>query len=157
MLTLEDLGNLGEIAGGLAVMISVLYLAVQIRQSSQIARFEAHRALSVAMGSIISDVARDPEMYRIWKVAVDTPEEATYDDKERFGMLLYQVFTTFSDADRFTDIDSELTARYNLYLNRYLEMAVVRDWWSRQGEYFPPEFRGRIDARLAARSAQQET
>ena len=44
MLTLEDLGNLGEIAGGLAVMISVLYLAVQIRQSSQIARFEAHRA-----------------------------------------------------------------------------------------------------------------
>lgn len=157
MLTLEDLGNLGEIVGGLAVMISVLYLAVQIRQSSQIARFEAHRALSIAMGSIINDVARDPEMYRIWKVAVDTPEQATYDDRERFGMLLYQVFTTFSDADRFTDIDSELTTRYNMYLSRYLEMEVVRDWWSRQGQYFPSRFRQRINDLLAARAEQAET
>ena len=147
-MTLEDFGNIGEMVGGLAVVISLLYLAVQIRQNSRIARFEAHRALSVAMGSVISDVARDPEMYRIWKAAVDAPEEATYDDRERFGMILYQVFTTFSDADRFSSLDPELTKRYNLFLDRYIRMPAVQEWWSRQGEHFPRAFRERVQRRM---------
>ena len=148
-MTLADLGNIGEIVGGLAVMVSVLYLAVQIRQSSRISKFEAHRSLSVSMTSIINDVARDPEMYRIWKAAVDTPDEASYDDRERFGMILYQAFTAFSDADRFADIDSDLVERYHAYLDRYLRMPVVLDWWSRQGQYFPEHFRRRVEKRLA--------
>ncbi len=33
-MTLEDLGNLGEIIGAIAVVISLVYLAVQIRQNT---------------------------------------------------------------------------------------------------------------------------
>jgi hypothetical protein len=33
-LTLQDLGNLGEFVGAVAVVVSLVYLAVQIRQSA---------------------------------------------------------------------------------------------------------------------------
>lgn len=131
-------------------MVSVLYLAVQIRQSSRIAKFDAHRSLSVAMSSIMADVARNPELYRVWKAVIDEPETATYDDRERFGMLLYQVFTTFSDAYRFADIDHDLTKRYEVYVDQYLRMPAVRSWWSRQGDNFPARFRDLINDRLSA-------
>ena len=32
---LEDLGNLGDFLGGLAVIATLIYLAVQVRQNSQ--------------------------------------------------------------------------------------------------------------------------
>ena len=153
MWSLEDLGNVGEVVGGLAVVISVLYLAVQIRQSSRIARFDAHRSLSVSMSSIIGDVARNPELYRVWKAVIDEPETASYDDRERFGMLLYQVFTTFSDAYRFADIDNDLATRYEIYIDQYLKMPAVQSWWSRQGNNFPERFRHIINERLAEHAA----
>lgn len=147
-MSLADLGNLGEIVGGLGVIVSLLYLAAQIRQSSRLAKFDAHRSLSVAMSSIIADVARSPELYRVWKAVVDEPESATYDDRERFGMLLYQVFTTFSDAYRFADIDPDLAARYEVYVDQYLRMPAVQGWWARQGNNFPERFQALINQRL---------
>ena len=37
-MTLDDWGNLGEVIGSIAVVLSLLYLAAQIRQNSRLAR-----------------------------------------------------------------------------------------------------------------------
>ena len=34
-MTLQDLGNIGELVGGFAVVISLIYLAIQVRQNTQ--------------------------------------------------------------------------------------------------------------------------
>ena len=41
---LTQLANLGEFIGGLAVLATLVYLAVQMRQSNQMERVQAHRA-----------------------------------------------------------------------------------------------------------------
>lgn len=148
-MTLNDLGNIGELVGGTAVAVSVLYLAVQIRHSSQISRFEAHRELSNKMTSVFGTIAADADLYRIWKVMTGSPESATDDDSERFGMLLYQIFSTFSDADRFGKMDKELRARSQIYMDRFLHFPAVQAWWARQGENFHAPFRSKVDARLS--------
>ncbi len=38
---LESLGNLGEIIGAVAVIISILYMARQLRQSNTVARADS--------------------------------------------------------------------------------------------------------------------
>ncbi|MEM1261001.1 MAG: hypothetical protein AAGH76_01260 [Pseudomonadota bacterium] len=149
-MTLDDLGNIGEIVGGIAVVVSLLYLATQIRQSSRIDRFQAHRSLSEAMAGIMADIARDPEMYRVWRQLIDHPESASDNDRERFGMMLYRAFSTFGDAHRFGDLDSSLNSRYRLYRDRLLGYPAVRLWWSRQRESFSEPFRGDVDRHIAA-------
>lgn len=155
-MTLSDLGNIGELVGGIAVFISLLYLAVQIRHSSQISKFDAHRSLSNDMASILGNIASDPDLYRIWDVMTNHPDRATEHDRERFGMLLYQVFTTFSDAERFHRMDRDLQVRYQQYMERFLGFGVVRSWWSRQGQYYPESFRSQVDSSIAAVTARTD-
>ncbi len=144
-MTLEQLGNLGELVGAIAVVVSLLYLAVQIRHSSRVSQFEAHRNISESIASIMGDIAQDPDLYRLWKVMTETPEEATHDDRERFGMLLHRFFTVFSDAHRFSDTDPHLAMRYQTFIKRLLVMPAVRDWWSRQGVLYSDPFKPLVD------------
>jgi len=145
-MTLSDLGNIGELLGGVAVVISLLYLAVQIRHSGQISRFDAHRSLSHDMASVLGNIASDPDLYRVWHVMTNQPDRATTEDRERFGMLLYQIFTTFSDAERFGRLDRDLQTRYQQYMERFLRFEAVRGWWSRQGAHYSDAFQARVNA-----------
>lgn len=147
-MTLSDLGNIGELLGGIAVVISLLYLAVQIRHSSQISKFDAHRSLSRDLASILGNIASDPDLYRIWDIMTNRPDQATEQDRERFGMLLYQIFTTFSDAERFKNMDRGLQLRYQQYMERFLGFEAVRSWWSRQGTYYPQTFQDMVESRI---------
>lgn len=153
-MTLNDLGNIGELVGGIAVVISLLYLAVQIRHSSQISKFDAHRSLSNDMASLLGNIASDPDLYRVWDVMTNHPQRATEHDRERFGMLLYQVFTTFSDAERFHNMDRDLQVRYQQYMERFLRFEAVRSWWSRQGQYYPPDFQRKVESTIASIAAE---
>ena len=155
-MTLNDLGNIGELLGGIAVVISLLYLAVQIRHSSQISKFDAHRSLSNDMASILGNIASDPDLYRIWDVMTNHPDRATEHDRERFGMLLYQIFTTFSDADRFHNMDRDLEVRYQQYMERFLRFEAVRGWWSRQGKYYPGPFQTKVASRISAITNEED-
>jgi len=149
--TLEQLGNLGELVGAIAVVVSLLYLAVQIRHSSRVAQFEAHRNISESIASILGEIAKDLELYQMWKVMTETPAEATHDDRERFGMLLHRFFTVFSDAHRFSDTDPHLAMRYETFIRRLLVMPAVHDWWSRQNELYSDPFKSLVDE-IAAQS-----
>lgn len=155
-MTLNDLGNIGELVGGVAVVISLLYLAVQIRHSSQISKFDAHRSLSNDMASILGNIASDPDLYRIWDIMTNRPQQANEHDRERFGMLLYQIFTTFSDAERFHNMDRDLQVRYQQYMERFLGFEAVRSWWSRQGKFYPRTFQDKVESRILAITAPQD-
>lgn len=158
-MTLNELGSIGELLGGIAVVISLLYLAVQIRHNSELARHDAHRALSREMGSILHDIAIDHDLYRLWHTMIDEPHKASEEDRERFGMLLYQIFTTFSDSERFGRNDRDLQMRSRRYMDRFLSFESVQGWWSRQGTHYTEPFYSQVEARLreirAAKAAAQ--
>ncbi len=154
-MTLTELGSIGELLGGIAVVISLLYLAVQIRHNSDLARHDAHRALSREIGSILHDIAVEPELYHLWRTMIDEPRKATEEDRERFGMLLYQIFTTFSDSERFGRNDRDLQMRSRRYMDRFLSFESVQDWWSRQGSHYTEPFYSQVEARLRELRAEQ--
>ncbi len=147
-MTLEDLGNIGDLVGGVGVILSLLYLAIQIRQSSRIARLNAHQTIGASMSGLLEKLGSDPELYRIWKTARDTTEELNEDERERLGVYLYQVFGGFSIADRYAELDPSFGSRYRGVLDRFLRVPAVQAWWSRQRQYHPDPFRAQVDARL---------
>ena len=60
-MTLEDLGNIGEFVGAVAVVVSLLYLAVQIRQNSRLLRSAASQAAASLMLGLL-----EPPGYASW-------------------------------------------------------------------------------------------
>ena len=61
-MTLDDLGNLGELVGALAVIVSVAYLAIQIRQNTRSLRASAFHNLSNSVANFLGTVAHDSEL-----------------------------------------------------------------------------------------------
>ena len=110
-MTLQDLGAIGELIGGIGVIVSLLYLARQIRDSSRIERLNARYAVSQALLSAFSRIDEDPELHRVWVAARDRGEELDDEDRERLGRFLYQYFVQLSLAYGFSEIDPEIRAR----------------------------------------------
>ena len=55
-MTLVELGAIGEIVGGIAVVLTLVYLAVQIRQSTNSARSSAYQSWVSALENLFSSM-----------------------------------------------------------------------------------------------------
>jgi hypothetical protein len=60
LVTLEDLGNIGEFVGAIAVLVTLVYLAVQIRQNSATTRAHIRQSLAEHQIQYIHVRATDP-------------------------------------------------------------------------------------------------
>lgn len=78
-MTLSDLGNLGGFISGIAVIITLIYLAIQIRQSSKIARAALRQSLAENQFAQITLRATDPVIRTAFRKA-SVSEELTEDE-----------------------------------------------------------------------------
>lgn len=78
-MTLSDLGNLGGFISGIAVAISLIYLAIQIRQGSKIARASLRQSLAENQFAQITLRATDPVIRTAFRKA-SVSEELSEDE-----------------------------------------------------------------------------
>jgi hypothetical protein len=94
---LEDLGNLGDFLGGIAVIATLIYLAIQIRQNTmQIAKNSETMRLSFEnearseLDTFRSSIAADELLSSIWIRGL-ADEELDPAELHRFDLLLMNV------------------------------------------------------------------
>ena len=87
-MTLSDLGNLGGFISGIAVACSLIYLAIQIRQGSKIARESLRQSLAENQFAQLTLRATDPVIRTAFRKA-SVSEELTQD--EAAALLAYAV------------------------------------------------------------------
>ena len=61
-MNLEDLGNLGEFVSAIAVVVSLLYVATQIRQNTSAVRSTSHQAVLDAAQRLSTTLMQHPEV-----------------------------------------------------------------------------------------------
>jgi hypothetical protein len=85
-MTLSDLGNLGGFVSGIAVAITLIYLAVQVRLSTEIARATMRQSLVQNQIAHMSLRSTDPMIRAAFRKA--TAHEQL-DEDERFALLFH--------------------------------------------------------------------
>ena len=84
MLDITTLAAWGEFLGGIAVVVSLIYLASQIRQNSRLLRTSTASATSDISGRVSTLIVQDAEVARIfWEGSADRDALATT-DRQRF-------------------------------------------------------------------------
>jgi hypothetical protein len=86
--TLDDLGNIGEFVGAVAVLVTLIYLAAQIRQNSATTRAQIRQALAEEQVRYINIRATDPFIRRVLGKMFARQE---LDDDEAFGLTAHVV------------------------------------------------------------------
>ncbi len=139
-MTFQDLGSLGELIGGIAVVVSVVYLAIQIRhntrgldQNSDLMRlsFENENRRDALL--FRSAIVTDAELTEIWRRGLAGDADLDPVESARFHLLMVGISGMLRgqfDAQRrglFADNRGE-------FLRGVVATRGFRDWWARLGE-----------------------
>jgi hypothetical protein len=59
-MTLSDLGNLADFLGAIAVLVTLVYLAIQVRQNSATSRVQIRQTLAYSQINYLNSRVTDP-------------------------------------------------------------------------------------------------
>ncbi len=135
-MTLEDFGNLGDFIGGLAVIATLVYLAVQIRQNTRMLRAAGEQTTRSDSTATITLAAQTPENAAVFHKGLSDPAVLSPEERTQFNLFMaaafyhfQQGYTAFQGGTQSQDTwKSQLLA-----LRLYSARPRVRDWWRRQG------------------------
>ena len=144
----EAIGAIGEIIGGLVVIGSLIYLALQIRQNSNLARAAAQRDVHATFNSIVYNWNNDAEIVR--RALLDfaslskTEQLIASNNFAPFANHLDQVIRMYQQGYESSD---------NVQVYGDICMAIVtspggRVWWGQLKHLIPKESFAYIEQRL---------
>ena len=113
-MTVSELGSIGEFLGGLAVLVSLIYLALQIRQNTTSVRAAASASVAESLSRVTEIISVEPELGRIWSQGLDDYDSLDSDARTRFNTIFltyirrlenafYQQSRGFLDPDSLAD------------------------------------------------------
>ena len=87
-MTLSDLGDLGDFLGGIGVIATLVYLAIQIRRNTRAVRTASLDSAYVAHMEFQRTVWSDSELNRLWFDGLRGESQLSDTDRERFLFML---------------------------------------------------------------------
>ena len=138
-----------ELVGLLAVVVSLIYVAVQVRQNSQlisqntfVARSAMVHETSVFYSRFYELIAESPELASIYRRGANS-EELDPDELTRFEALLEVYFASLEDSDHQyksdlyfdEDDDTDLVEFMAPDFQEMLMSSHGSKWWDRTQEY----------------------
>jgi len=155
---LDALGNLGDFVGGLAVVITLIYLAIQVRQNTQHlekastlaglqARDHAFEAFSRFRGHLIGD----PDTADIYIKGLFETETLSRTERLRFNMLVQEFFYILDTSINKMIAIGEGTAEdlvRDLHLDSIVGAPGAQKWWAANKDVFRPEFITLVDTHV---------
>jgi hypothetical protein len=165
-MTFQDWGALGDMVGGAAVVASLIYLAMQIRQNTQqmtqnakAMRLSAFERNIESANRIREPLILDPDLAGFFLRGLHDYHGLESLEKFRFGLLMRNILAEFQGAFlrhiavSGDDRELEETARF---VDSILINPGARSWLTRNESDWRPEFRAFITARLANLDRQAE-
>jgi hypothetical protein len=149
MLDITTLAAWGEFIGGIAVVVSLIYLASQIRQNSKLLRASTASATAQTQTTAAVLQAQDPDVARIFWDGIQDRASLSESDRRRFDMLAEVTMMGTLQQYEFTreGIQLPLAAeRREAGLRRMSQGPGFKEWWREgMGTDYPQEFRDYVD------------
>jgi hypothetical protein len=79
-----------QLISSIAVVLSVLYLGIQVRRSTRIAKLAAQDAAATALRDITKPFMENAELSRIWRRGLEDLESLSAEDQARFFHAAHQ-------------------------------------------------------------------
>jgi hypothetical protein len=140
---LEAINALAQLIAAIGVIVSLFYLAAQIRQNTRSMRAMVVDSLAQSIADLIRPMAEDREVMRAFQVVVEDWREATNDDKMRALPLFFSTFKLFENAwfqQRQGTLDPEQWQGWDAYIRMYYHRPGVQEWWQLRRAAFAPGF-----------------
>lgn len=149
----QMLGNYGEFVGAVGVVVTLAYLAIQIRQNTRTIQSSTLQASTDAINEVNLAVATDPDLIRILSSAESTPyAELSDEDRTRYGFVMLSLFRVREAVfvqHQSGAATSDSWLRFHISTKANLQGEYAREWWKSNLLGFTPDFATYIENVLA--------
>ncbi len=156
----EAFGAIAEMVGGIAVLVTLVYLALQVRQNSvlleqntKIARQSILRSQTDRYIANCHFIAGDSGICDIYQRAMKDPSSVTREEWWRFGTYMYGMFKDYEEMYLFASEDQDSAHRWadaQRHIAFYLSPPGGRKWWqSNANKIFSVAFKDFVDKLIA--------
>jgi hypothetical protein len=140
----EAIGSIAEAAGVILVLVSILYLAVQVKQNTNAVKGASHHAVTDTFNAVSTLIAQNTEMARLYRLGNKGLENLTEDEQTSYGFLVLmymRVFETIYYQQKMGTMTKELYLAEEQTLKWTFSKPGMREWWESNPISFSLEYR----------------
>jgi hypothetical protein len=146
----DALSAVADVIGVVLVVVSLIYLAIQVRQSNQMALAESERELLENWANAVAGISHDDRTTDIFLRGLDDFESLSNLEKTRFSVIMQRLINTYISAVRMDAKSLVDSKEVNIFGDICFALILTpggRQWWDITGPYFTvhEQFNERID------------
>lgn len=133
-MTLQDLGSLGEFVGAVGVVVSFVFLAVQIRHNTLALRDAAEKDMAQDTANWLALIIEHDDVARIFRLGLQGWDELDDNERVRFSMIMFSAFFHYQhlwSRHRLGQVDPEYWAGQWQVIRWYCRQPGFHSWWTR--------------------------
>ena len=140
---------MGEIIGAIGVIVSLLYLASQVRSNSRQLRHASAQAVLDKLNGLIGQLAFTAGAGDVWTRGL-SGLESLRDDEEivRFSSMMLQAFWAYEEVLHYRDaglIEDWAWTHSRAPVENFMRTPGFQQWWTLRKEWFGPEFQVHVE------------
>jgi hypothetical protein len=139
----EAISAIGQLVGALAVVISLIYLAREVRSNAHATRLAMRRSMLDAFQRVTQQIALHADLAELRNRGLQDFESLDGTDRARFSSYMHGIFRTVEDA-YYQHLERHLDTRVwrgvEASMREINAMPGVQAWWRSHSHWFDEEF-----------------
>lgn len=148
---LSELANLAEIVGAFAVVISLVYVGIQVNDSAGAVRAASANDANVALQSWYLEIGTDQQTSALFYRALTSEEALPNEEEFQFLMMLHGAFLAFQNSYLLAEegtIDFELREAITAAILGVNQLPGMERYWRQRRSYLHSGFAAYVDGLL---------
>ena len=145
---LSEAASWAEIVSALGIVISLIYVGIQVTDNTSAIRSETASNASTEFIDWYKHVSDDPELMDVWLRGVTSPETLDEQQSLRFVFLLHIVMLQFQNNYYLVEegtLDKKMLSAINNTLATIRGTPGFELYWSLRRELFYPEYQSFVE------------
>lgn len=146
--TIQIWANVATIINSIVVVISLIYLARQVKISTKATKGATYQTIINGVASIEARISQDKEVARIYKVGTADPAQLDGIEKVIFNELISSYFNFYENLHFQADqdlVDKGLWKGWSKNLIDDLQKPGIAAWWDAKKGFYSDRFRKYVD------------
>ena len=155
---LKKFALIAEVVGGLAVVIGLIFVGLELRQNTLMQRVTATQALSVNYENAVDELGKDAETACIYVRGINGLDNLNGTERFRFFVLWFHILRAGEQLHYYSlegMVDTRIWRGYERQLDEIFRLPGVQQYWQVRKDWYSDEFQNFVDQMIAKAPASE--
>src|SRR5712691_9293384 len=145
----EAINAVSQLVSSIAVVLSVLYLGIQVHRSPRVAKLATQDSAATALRDVTKPLMENAELERIWRLGLEDLNALSVEERARFFHAAYQFLKAFETIHFhfvYGLMDKQIWEGWHGLLRHYVAAPGIAHYWKLRPEVFSKRFRNFVNS-----------